>query len=259
MSEQEKLTPESETPVQKPKKRGRIRYAAPLGFLVLLFACIGVITVISGGVRLIAKWTDTTPLRDELYDFLNPVMQFCPPTFESVEESEQDALLLASVYRVTEAERIRQLREKDDTCIYPLDDTGFRLQIPQSVIEASFAHLFGEAKPRHKTVGEIEYDQSAQTYHVPLSINTSGYTPVIGSVKKRGDTYAVRVAYVANTDIEVDEKGKSIPPTFAMGKYTQLYTVRRGEDGQLALLSVAADSERGLNTKTTKGTTAAKS
>ncbi len=256
MSEQENLTPEvaveTAAPVQKPKKRGRIRYAAPLGFLVLLFACIGVITVISGGVRLIAKWTDDTPLRNELYDFLNPVMQFCPPTFENAEEGEQDALLLGALYRVTEAERIRQLREKDDTCIYDLDDTGWRLQIPQTVIEESFAHLFGEAKPHHKTVGEIEYNLNTQTYHVPLSINTSGYTPVIGSVKKRGDTYAVRVAYVANTDVEVDEKGKSVPPTFAMGKYTQLYTVRRGEDGRLTLLSVAADSERGLNTKSAK-------
>ena len=252
MSEQEHLTPEMTSPVSKPKKRGRIRYAAPLGFLVLLFACIGVITVISGGVRLVAKWTDTTPLREELYNFLNPVMQFCPPTFETVEDSEQDALLLASVYRVTETERIRQLREKDDTCIYPLDDTGWRLQIAQSVVEDSFAHLFGDATPRHKTVGEIEYDQATQTYHVPLSINTSGYTPVIGSVKKQGDTYTVRVAYVANTDIEVDEKGNAVAPTFAMGKYAQLYTVRRGEDGRLTLLSVAADSERGLNANNTK-------
>ena len=250
MSEQENLIPEvTNEPTksdQQPKKRGRIRYAAPLGFLVLLFACIGAITVISGGVRLIAKWTDDTPLREELYDFLNPVMQFCPPTFENASEGEQDALVLASVYRVTEAERIRQLREKDDTCIYPLDETGWRLQIPQEVIEQSFAYLFGEQKITHKTVGEIEYDTNAQSYHVPLSINTSGYTPVIGSVKKRGDTYAVRVAYVASDDVEVDEKGKTIPPTFAMGKYTQLYTVTRGENGALTLVSVAADSERGL-------------
>ena len=44
MSEQDNLIPEAETPVQKPKKRGRIRYAAPLGFLVLIFAFIGIIT-----------------------------------------------------------------------------------------------------------------------------------------------------------------------------------------------------------------------
>ncbi len=244
MKEQETLN--VVTTEAKPKKRGRIRYAAPLGFLVLLFACIGVITVLSGAVRLVAKWTDDTPLKNELYDFLNPVMQFCPSTFDNAEEGEQDALLLASVYRVTEAERIRQLREKDDTSIYSLDDTGWRLQIPESVIAESFAYLFGDAKPLHKTVGEIEYNSTTQTYHVPLSINTSGYTPVIGSVKKRGDTYTVRVAYVANADIEVDEKGKAIPPTFAMGKYSQRYTVRRGDDEALTLLSVEADDGRGL-------------
>ena len=248
MSEQENLNVIAATETQ-PKKRGRIRYAAPLGFLVLLFACIGVITVLSGAVRLVAKWTDDTPLKNELYDFLNPVMQFCPSTFENAEEGEQDALLLAAVYRVTEAERIRQLREKDDTSIYALDDTGWRLQIPQAVLEESCAYLFGEAKPHHKTVGEIEYNANTQTYHVPLSINTSGYTPVIGTVRKRGDLYTVRVAYVANADIEVDEKGKTVPPTFAMGKYTQRYTVRRDGDGALALLSVEADDGRGLADK----------
>lgn len=250
MSEQEHLTTEliNETaPAPQPRKKKRVRYAAPLGFLVLLFACIGVITVISGAVKLVIKWTDDTPLKTELHDFLNPVMQFCPSTFDNASEGEQDALLLASVYRVTEAERIRQLREKDDACIYELDDTGWRLKIPQTVIEESFAFLFGKATPAHKTVGEIEYNPETKTYHVPLSINTSGYTPVIGTVKKNGDTYTVRVAYVADADVQVDEKGKTVAPTFEMGKYTQIYMVKRNENESLTLLSVKADEQE--NTK----------
>lgn len=223
-----------------PKKRGRVRYAAPLGFLVLLFACIGVISVISSVISLIVKWSDDTPLREELYTFLDPVMQFCPSNFEDAAEGEQDALLLAAVYRVTEAERIRQLQEKDDTCTYTLDDTGWRMKIPEEIIADSFAYLFGDAALTHKTVGEIEYNGDEKQYYVPLSINTSGYTPVLGAIRKSGSTYTVQVAYVANADVEVDEKGNTIPPTFSMGKYTQQYTVVRGEDDALTLKSVKA-------------------
>lgn len=243
MSEQEILTNEVTEPATKPHRKKRVRYAAPLGFLVLLFACIGFVSLISGLIGMIIRWSDDTPLKEELYDFLNPVMQFCPSNFENASEGEQDALLLASVYRITEAERIRQLREKDDSCIYELDDTGWRLKIPQTVIETSFAHLFGKATLMHKTVGEIEYNPETKMYHVPLSINTSGYTPVIGTVKKNGDIYTVRVAYVANADIQVDEKGHTIAPTFDMGKYSQIYTVERNEDNSLVLLSVKADGE----------------
>ncbi len=231
-----------QTPVtieEKPqKRRGRLRYAAPLGFLVLLLACIGAVSVIVGAVQLVIRMADDTPLREELYDFLDPVMQFCPSDFTDASEDEQNALLLSSVYRVAEAERIRQLREKDDTCSYELDETGWRMQIPQSVIEESFAFLFGDKQPNHQSVGEIEYVADKKVYYVPLTINTSGYTPVLGSIKKKSDTYTVQVTYVANADIEIDEKGNSIPPSFSMGKYTQLYTVSRGEDDALTLLSV---------------------
>ncbi len=220
------------------KRRGRLRYAAPLGFLVLLLACIGAVSVIVGTVQLVVRLSDDTALREELYDFLNPVMQFCPSDFTDASEDEQSALLLSSVYRVTEAERIRQLREKDDTCSYELDETGWRMQIPRSVIEESFTFLFGDKKPTHQSVGEIEYVSNKKMYYVPLSINTSGYTPVLGAIKKKDDTYTVEVTYVANADIEIDEKGNSIPPSFSMGKYTQLYTVLRGEDDALTLLSV---------------------
>lgn len=226
------------TEEQPKKRRGRLRYAAPLGFLVLLLACIGAVSVVVGAVQLAVRLSDDTPLREELYDFLNPVMQFCPSDFTDASEDEQNALLLSAVYRVTEAERIRQLREKDDNCSYPLDETGWRMQIPQAEIEESFAFLFGDKKPTHASVGEIEYVADKKIYSVPLTINTSGYTPVLGSIKKKGDTYAVQVTYVANADIEVDEKGNNIPPSFSMGKYTQLYTVLRGEDDALTLLSV---------------------
>ena len=218
------------TPVTTKKRRGRVRYAAPLGFFVLLFAFIGVLSVISGLIGVIIRASDDSPLRQELYDFLNPVMQFCPSDFDTETADEQDTLLLSAIYRVTEKERIRQLREKDENCIYTLDETQWRMMIPENVIDKSYTHLFGDTNPTHRSVGEVEYDTEKKLYLVPLSINTSGYTPVLGSIRKKGDTYTVPVAYVANSDVQVDERGQTIAPSFDMGQYTQVYTVVKDGD-----------------------------
>ena len=237
----ETVTQPTESVTAPKKRRGRIRYAAPLGFLVLLFAVIGVFSVISGLIGLIVRLNDDTALRQDLFDFLNPVMQFCPSDFDSETAGEQDTLLLSSIYRVTEAERIRQLREKDEDCLYSLDETGWRMQIPQSVIADSYTALFGDIVPTHRTVGEVEYVTEKQQYLVPLSINTSGYTPVLGNIRKRGETYTVQVAYVANSDVQVDERGQTIAPSFDMGQYTQVYTVQKTDDGWTLLSVKAAD------------------
>ncbi len=226
----------------KAKKRGKVRYAAPLGFLVLFLALIGCISVLTSAVRLVNRWNDDTPLREELYTFLEPVMQFCPSDFESVETAkDSDSLLLAAAYRVTEAERIRQLREKDENCAYPLEETLFRMIVPQAEVEKSYAALFGEAKLTHRTVGDMEYVTDKKSYYIPLTLNTSGYVPVLGKIKKKKDTYTVKVAYVSNNDIEYDERGNAIEPTEKMAKYSQWYKVQRTDDG-LTLLSVSADS-----------------
>lgn len=240
------LTPE-ETPAQTPeetpapqKRKRRVKYAAPLGFLVLLFACIGVISVIVSGVQAVIRWTDDTPLREEMYDFLNPVMQFCPSEFTDAADATQDTLLLSAVYRLTEAERIRQLQEKDNEFQYPLDDSQLRMKIPEETVKASFAYLFGEAVLTNRSVGDVEYREGEAVYYVPLNMDTSGYTPALGQIRKIGDTYTVQVAYVLNDDVQYDNRGNQIPPTFAMGKYSQIYTVQRDDDGTFSLLSVAA-------------------
>lgn len=239
MSEQQ-LHETTEPMTKKSTKKTRhVRYAAPLGFFVLVFAVIGVISVITGTARWIAGLNDDTALREELYDFLNPVMQFCPANFDDAADDEQGTLLLSAIYRVTEAERIRQLREKDDTCIYEIDTETWRMKIPKETITASFTHLFGKVTPTHQSVGEIEYKADEALYYVPLSISTSGYTPVLGTIRKTEEGYTVEVTYVANADIQIDEKGEAIPPAFSMGKYTQLYTVARTDDG-LALQAVDA-------------------
>ncbi len=224
------------------KRHRRIRYAAPLGFLVLLFALIGVISVITMAIGWIVQASDDTALREELYTFLDPVMQFCPSEFDSVDATEDtDPLLLAAVYRVSEAERIRQLRERDEECAYPVEQTQYRMIVPQATIYDSYQYLFGEVEPTHRTIGDVEYKTENRCYYVPMTINTSGYTPVLGKITRKKDIYTVQVAYVSDADIQYDERGNAIEPTVNMAKYSQRYTVRQNDDGGWTLLSVSAD------------------
>lgn len=249
--QEEVITPEpAETPVKTPKKRkrkhhrrGKHRYAAPLGFLVLLFAVVGVIATIIGGVKLIIRSTDDTALRNELSLFLDPVMQMCPTPFEDAGDAEeQDTLMMAAIYDIAETERIRQLREKDDTCKYELEETMWRMIVPQKDVETSFAALFGKETIRgHKTVGEAEYDAKKKCYYVPLTLSTSGYLPVLDTIKENDEVYTVRVAYVSGADVQIDERGNTIPPTADMSKYVQNFVVRHNENGTWTLVSVSAE------------------
>ena len=255
MVQEEVIVPEK--PVKAPKKRkkkrrrGQHRYAAPLGFLVLLFAVIGVISTVIGGVKLIIKANDDTALREELSLFLDPVIQMCPTPFEDAGDAEeQDTLMMAAIYDIAETERIRQLREKDDTCKYDLEETMWRMIVPQKDVESSFAALFGKETIRgHKTVGEAEYDAKKKCYYVPLTLSTSGYLPVLDTIKEKDDVYTVRVAYVSDADVQIDERGNTIPPTADMSKYAQKFKVRRNEDNSWTLLSVAAEETTDKQTK----------
>ena len=226
------------------RRRRRLRYAAPLGFLVLLFALIGVISVLVTTIGWIVAAQDDTALREELYAFLDPVMvtQYRPSVFDNAETAaDSDTLLLAAVYRVSETERIRQLREKDKDCVYRFENEQSRMIVPQSVIEESYRHLFGDVKIAHRTIDIVEYKADAQCYYVPtdMSILTSGYTPVLGKIRHKKDTYTVQVAYVYKENIQYDERGRALEPTVEMAQFSQWYTVRKDKNGKWTLLSIA--------------------
>ncbi len=243
---------DTKAPIRSPRytkhgrRKGRLWYAAPLGFLVLVLAAVGVVSLILTGINAIQKSRDDTALRAELGDFLLPVMQYCPTPFTNINDEQQDALLLAAIWRVTTAEQVRQYRENDETSLYP-EDEEYRLLIPIEEIEASYRHLFGsEALPNHHSIEEdsqgfaFEYDPENACYHVPFTTVSSNYVPVLDTLKQKGDTVTVRVAYVSNQDIAIDDNGNEIPPTADQATYAQLYTVVKTADGW-ALTSIAKE------------------
>lgn len=218
------------------KSKRRNRAAAPIGFLVLVLALIGVVSVLVSGFQLLQKVTDDTPLKEELAEFLEPVMLQNPTAFEGAKEAASNtSCIKAALWQVTETERIRMRQEKAE-CRFSSDDND-RLLIPEKEVTEAFAALFGkDAAPdtavfaQQKDGFAIWYDADTKQYHVP-AFASSLYQPVIDTVEEQDGGYRVRVGYVAAEDIKVDDKGNDIPPTAADATVFQYYTVEESADG----------------------------
>ncbi len=216
-------------------RRGQNKHAALIGGIITLTSLIGIIAIILGGIWWVRQASDTTELKEEFAYFLQPVLAYSPEPFDDIAKSEQDAFLDAAAYRVCIAEQIRMMQEQQKnagaevTCKYPVDDQG-RIAIPVAEIEESYRTLFGpNAKLTHRSVeaNALLYNEADKCYYVPFNELMMGYQPVIESIKRTSRTYTVRVGFVANNDIAIDDHGNQVEPTADMAAYFQTYTFTR--------------------------------
>ena len=238
----EDVTPETEVKKARPvtrrynkngKRRGKYAYAAPLGVLVSFLAVVGVAALILVGVFSIRAATDVSYMEEELFYFLEPVLVYTPASFDSAADTQQDAFLNAAAYRVMQAEQIRMLREGDETCQYPVDDNG-RIAVPVEEVEASYKVLFGpDAVLTHRsTEGNVEYSEADACYYVPFEIPATGYIPFIVSMKRTLSTYEIRLGFVQNADIQLDQYGNEMAPTEEQAAFFQTYTLQRDKENE---------------------------
>lgn len=217
------------------KRRGKYAYAAPLGVLVSFLAVVGVAALVLVGVFSIRAATDISYMEEELFYFLEPVMFYTPEPFSDTTdaEQEQDAFLNAAAFRVMQAEQIRMLREQDETCQYPVDDNG-RIAVPVEEVLQSYQVLFGaDASLTHRsTEGNLEYSEADACYYVPFEIPATGYIPFIISMERTFSTYEVRLGFVQNADIRLDQYGNEMAPTEEQAAFFQTYTLQRDKENE---------------------------
>lgn len=209
------------------KRRGKYAYAAPLGMLISLLSIIGIIAIVVSGVGTVRRATDTTQLGEDVYYFLEPLLMYSPTPFEGVAE-EQDAFLNAAAYRVMQEEQIRMLREKDETCAYPVDSSG-RIAVPVEEVVTAYQILFGaEAMPTHRSIEEssLTYSEADACYYVPFETLNNASRPVIDYVKRSMYTCEIRIGFVPLADIGLDERGNEMEPTAEMATHFQTYTLK---------------------------------
>lgn len=209
------------------KRRGKYAYAAPLGMLISLLSIIGVIAIIVSGVGAVRNATDPTQLGEDVYYFLEPLLMYSPAPFEGVAE-EQDAFLNAAAYRVMQEEQIRMLREKDETCAYPVDGSG-RIAVPVEEVVTAYQILFGaDAMPTHRSIEEssLSYSEADACYYVPFETLNNVSRPVIDYIKRNMYTCEIRIGFVPLADIGLDERGNEMEPTADMATHFQTYTLK---------------------------------
>lgn len=215
------------------RRRGKYGYAAPLGVCITLLSLVGIVAIILGAVAAVRRATDTSALKEELYYFLEPLMLYNPDPFDNIEDTEQDAFLNAAAYKISHAEQVRMLRESDETCRYSVDDQG-RIAVPVAEIEEAYNALFGAASPlTHRSLEEsgLVFSETDDCYYVPFEALISGYQYVVDSVHRAGRTYTVRVGFVANKDILLDEHGNEMPANLKDATYFQTYTLTKTDSG----------------------------
>lgn len=227
----EKAQPKRRRHTSRGTRRGQRRFAALLGLIVLFFALVGVVSLGFLTVTLVQKAGDHSELMIELRDLAAPLIEYQPTAFDTLSEADDTELLQAAIFRVTEAERIRQLQEKTDTFNYETDDYG-RLILPVEEINASFQAMFGDSvTPTHQTLGEesgvaytFEYDKANACYYVPFSVSSSLYTTKASAIRLSGKEAQVRIDYALTSNLPVDKYGNAEEPDNNTTEYSQWFT-----------------------------------
>lgn len=237
---------------------------ALLGLVVIVLAVVGVISLAVTGINNHQK--DQQKLKEDLTYFISPLAYYTPVAFEDVNKTAQDALILSAIYRITESERIRQLQEDDLEYSYETDDYG-RLALPVADVAEAYAALYGkEAKPFYHTVGETdnpyscyEYNAAKELYYVPADSSESLYDVFVDTVKQQGDTYTLDVCYVPDSNLTIDDRGNTVPPTRESAQYIQQYILKRSNDQwQIVAVKDLEDSVSTTASTTETETTASK-
>lgn len=217
------------------KKKRKRRYAATVGGVFIIFALIGVITLVVVSINLTGMVLDNTREREKLENILRPVLMFDPVPFESPQNIPNDRLLLYSMWAALGAER-------DEP--YEFDDNA-ELIVPASDLELHAARLFGpDITLRHGTFGAnvqttYYYDAERNIYNVPVEGQLYVYSPQVETIERaesESGVYNVRVGYVPPTTAWTTDfsgnKGRPAPEKY------MIYVMRRLRGGSYQILAL---------------------
>lgn len=221
---QESTSPK-ETPKQSTAKRknSRRKYsvAVPIGGFFVLLAVIGLITVITFGVRATENLIDNSKQKKEFENIILPVLMFDPVPFDDPNEMGDLALLRSSIWA-----SIIENNQK-----YSISD-GNMVAVPQSDVDVACAKLFGpQVTLKHQAFEDYlsmySYDEATKTYYVPVDA-TMLYTPQVEEITRNGDVFELTVGYLVPDNQWMQSiKGEESTPT--PSKY-MIYALKKVDD-----------------------------
>lgn len=217
--------PVQEAPKQNTAKRknSRRKYpvAVPIGGFFVLLAVIGLITVITFGVRATENLIDNSKQKQEFENIILPVLMFDPVPFDDPNEMGDLALLRSSIW----ASII------DNNQKYSISD-GNMVAVPQSDVDVACAKLFGpQVTLKHQAFEDYlsvySYDEATKTYYVPVDAAML-YTPQVEEITRNADVFELMVGYLVPDNQWMQSiKGEQTTPT--PSKY-MIYELKKVDD-----------------------------
>lgn len=203
-------------------KNKKQKWAFPIGLVVVLLAAIGLATVVIAGVKGVDTAIDKTKRYEEYEKILTPVVLIDPDSFDDITKADMSQLMEISIWSLL----------KSDVAPDSFESNESGLSIPKSAVEEKFVDLFGtEVMPVHGTIEgygiDFSYDNTTETYTVPLTGVTPIYTPDVVEISKTTDTVVLTVACLAGNAWEQGENGEMVAP--APDKYIRI-TLRENEE-----------------------------
>lgn len=205
-----------------------------VGAVVLAFAVIGIISVISLIAGRVSKANDNTEKLREYENFIYPVVMNDPDTFDDVSKAEQSRLIAISIWSL--------LRSDLDADKYEYSNQG--LLLPKADVEKEFSRLFGsDVKVRHTSADgggiEFKYSEKKGKYIIPITGITALYTPSVLEAKEKSDSVTLLVGYLSGEDWKTDENGNPVKPD--PSKYVSI-TLRKNRDSYYISAIRSADA-----------------
>ena len=206
--------------------------AAILGFLIMLFTIIGLVTTIVGAVNLVKGLFDDSDKYIEYERTIYPVVMFDPVPFADIKAADPSMLLQSSMWAVL---------LNEDTNKYATDEIGFML-IPSLDLDVWCRKMFGDSVTlSHATIDSdmtsFYFDEVAKMYHVPINATVVHYTPDVRGAVKNGEQTILTVDYLSPMSVASDifKKGENPIPDktmyYVLDKANAIVSVRFSPEG----------------------------
>lgn len=205
------------------------KMAFPIGLIVVVLATIGLITVVVAGIKGVNHFVDKSKNYEEYEKILTPVVLIDPDTFDDITMAEMSQLMEISLWSL--------LKNDATPNAFASNESG--VSIPKKAVEDKFFELFGsDVAPVHGTIEgyglDFVYDNTSETYTVPLTGVTPIYTPDVVDVSKKSDVIVLTVACISGNAWEQGENGEMVAPS--PDKYLRI--TLRENDGNLYISSI---------------------
>ena len=219
---------------EKKSTQRKFPAAVLVGAVSVVLALIGLLTVLSGCVKLAGRLLDNSAEKEQFEQILFPVVMFDPGPVEAPAEMDPLVLLRSSIWSayVSNMEK------------YSVDANN-RISVAKSDVDVACAKLFGgEIRLEHQSFSDYMntyyFDESKGAYLVPLDGSSVLYTPQVEEISHSGVNYTLRVGYLESGNEWLQNlKGEDYEPSPA--KY-MIYTMKKVEK-HFELVSIALPEE----------------